>query len=192
MRLLFLLACFLLTTPAYAAEAVFAGGCFWCMEQPFEALKGVSDVQSGYAGGHIENPTYEQVSGGGTGHKEVVQITYDPDKVSYKKLLEVFWRNVDPFDDAGQFCDKGDQYQAAIFVASEEERKLAEKSKAKLEKRFKREIVTQILSAAPFYPAEDYHQNYYQNHPWKYKFYRGGCGRDSRLEEIWGKEAGGH
>ncbi|MCB1625943.1 MAG: peptide-methionine (S)-S-oxide reductase MsrA, partial [Pseudomonadales bacterium] len=145
---------------ANRATAVFAGGCFWCMEKPFDALVGVSDTTSGYAGGHQANPTYEEVSSGTTGHAESIQITYDPAQVSYQQLLEVFWRNVDPFDAAGQFCDRGSQYRSAIFVANTTERQAAEASKAALEKRFARKIATQIVAATTFYPAEDYHQNY--------------------------------
>lgn len=193
MRLILLSAFFVIFAhPVYAAEAIFAGGCFWCMEKPFESLKGVSAVESGYAGGYVENPTYKQVSKGETGHIEVVRVTYDPKKVSYKKLLKVFWRNIDPFDAEGQFCDKGDQYRSAIFINDDKERQLAEESKADLEKRFGETIATEILHTAPFYRAEEYHQDFYIKNAWKYKFYRGGCGRDKRLKEVWGKEAGGY
>jgi peptide-methionine (S)-S-oxide reductase len=170
---------------------VFAGGCFWCMEKPFDGIEGVKSTISGYAGGRTKNPTYEEVSSGATGHIEVVQITYDPAKVSYAKLLDVFWRNVDPFDSRGQFCDKGSQYLSAIFVADSAERQAAEASKQAFEKRFGKPIVTSIQPAATFYAAEDYHQDYYKKNPVRYRYYRGGCGRDNRLEAVWGKEAGG-
>lgn len=194
--MMFLAAVFLLS-PAARAEspalktAIFAGGCFWCMEHPFDRLDGVTDVQSGYAGGGVENPTYKEVSDGGTGHKEVVQVTYDPSKISYARLLEVFWRNIDPFDAQGQFCDKGNQYASAIFTVDEEEKRLAAESKAATEKRFGVAIATEILPGARFWPAEEYHQDYYIKNPWRYKYYRGGCGRDSRLGAVWGDEAGG-
>jgi len=173
------------------ATATFAGGCFWCMEAPFDKLDGVVSTTSGYTGGHVENPSYEAVSGGRTGHTEAIQIAYDPSKVSYEELLRVYWRNVDPLDPAGQFCDKGSQYRSAIFYQNDEQKSLAEASKAALEQsgRFKRPIATQILPAGPFYPAEDYHQDYYQKNPIRYKFYRHGCGRDRRLEALWGAEA---
>jgi peptide-methionine (S)-S-oxide reductase len=171
--------------------AIFAGGCFWCMEGPFEALDGVTDVVSGYSGGRLANPTYEDVGRGGTGHAEVVRVTYDPRKVSYPTLLDVYWRNVDPFDAGGQFCDRGDSYRSEIFVATPEERQLAEASKSALEKRFGRTIATRITGASAFYAAEDYHQDYHRRNPVRYKFYRGGCGRDARLEAVWGKEARG-
>lgn len=192
-----LFALILLTPLAARAEgetlktAVFAGGCFWCMEPPFDRLDGVTDVQSGYAGGHVDNPAYKEVSGGGTGHKEVVQVTYDPAKVSYERLLEVYWRNVDPFDAAGQFCDRGGQYASAIFAADDEEKRAAAESKAAMEKRFGTTIATEILPGAAFWPAEDYHQDYYLENPLRYKYYRGGCGRDKRLKAVWGDEAGG-
>ena len=176
---------------AASATAVFAGGCFWCMEKPFDELVGVTQTLSGYSGGQKLNPTYEQVSAGTTGHAEVVQITYDPSKVSYQQLLDVFWRNVDPFDAGGQFCDRGSQYRSAVFVANASERQAAEASKAALEQRFGRKIATQILPDAKFYAAEDYHQNYYQKNPLRYRYYRGGCGRDNRLEAVWGDEARG-
>ena len=171
------------------AVAIFAGGCFWCMEPPFDELDGVLDTTSGYAGGTKVNPTYKQVSAGGTGHAEVVQVTYDPAKVTYEQLLEVFWRNVDPLDAGGQFCDRGDSYRTGIFVHGEEQRRLAEQSKQALtdSKRFADPIVTEIVDAGPFYPAEDYHQDYYQTNPVRYKFYRWNCGRDQRLAEVWGE-----
>ncbi|TXL69410.1 peptide-methionine (S)-S-oxide reductase MsrA [Vineibacter terrae] len=181
------------TAPSFAqaparAVAVFAGGCFWCMEPPFDKLDGVTATISGYTGGHQANPTYEQVSTGGTGHLEAVRVEYDPARVSYEKLLEVFWRNIDPLDAHGQFCDKGEQYLSAIFVADDQQRAAAEASKAALERSGKLPgpIVTRILPAGAFYPAEDYHQDYYRKNPLKYSYYRWGCGRDARLERLWG------
>ena len=179
------------SSPVALKTVIFAGGCFWCMEHPFDSLEGVTDVKSGFAGGHVDHPTYKQVSAGGTGHRESVQVTYNPAVVSFGKLLDVYWRNVDPFDAAGQFCDKGDQYTAAIFAGNDDERAQAEASKAAMEKRFGKAIATQIVPAAAFWPAEEYHQDYYLKNPWRYKYYRGGCGRDRRLNEIWGDEAGG-
>lgn len=204
-RLLRALAAFLalcLTAPALAdnpgpaadgrtlAVATFAGGCFWCMEADFDKLDGVVSTTSGYTGGNGK-PTYEQVSAGGTGHAEAVRIVYDRNRIDYDRLLDVFWRNVDLLDAGGQFCDRGDQYRSAIFYETEEEKRLAERSKAKLSSsgRFDQPIVTAVVPASPFYPAEDYHQNYYQKNPLKYKFYRFNCGRDRRLEELWGKPA---
>ena len=178
--------------PAAAPRtAVFAGGCFWCMEGPFEKLVGVSDVVSGYAGGRTVNPTYEQVTAGGTGHTEVVRVSYDPAKVSYATLLEIYWRNVDPFDGGGQFCDRGPSYRPEIFVANDEERRLAEQAKANLEKRFGKPIAVRITTAMPFYAAEAYHQDYYLRNPLRYRYYRSGCGRDNRLDKVWGPEARG-
>jgi peptide-methionine (S)-S-oxide reductase len=176
------------TPAAQTAQAIFAGGCFWCMEPPFDKTDGVISTTSGYSGGEKADPTYEQVSEGGTGHYEVVRIEYDPAKVTYRQLLDVFWRNVDPYDAEGQFCDKGDQYRAAIFYADDAEKKQAEDSRAELiaSGRLKEPIATQIIPAKPFYAAEDYHQDYYEKNPLKYKFYRYGCGRDARLEVLWG------
>ncbi len=173
------------------AVATFAGGCFWCMEPPFDKLDGVLATTSGYTGGSKVDPTYEEVSAGGTGHFEAVQITYDPAKVSYDRLLEVFWRNVDPLDAGGQFCDRGEQYRTAIFVHDEEQRRLAEQSKQALvdSKRLDGPIVTEIVTAGPFYPAEEYHQDYYEKNPLRYKFYRWNCGRDQRLAQVWGEQA---
>ncbi len=171
------------------ATATFAGGCFWCMEGPFDELEGVRSTTSGYTGGTKADPTYYQVSAGGTGHVEAVQVVYDPTKVSYDRLLEVFWKNVDPVDDSGQFCDKGSQYEARIFVHDNQQQALAEQSKQVLsaEPKFQATpIVTAIESAQTFYPAEDYHQDYYLKHPLRYKYYRTGCGRDRRLAEVWG------
>ena len=174
------------------AVATFAGGCFWCMEPPFDKLPGVLGTTSGYMGGSRKNPTYEEVSSGTTGHAEVVQVLYDPSKVSYEKLLEVFWVNVDPTVKDRQFCDVGTQYRTAIFVHSPEQRKAAEASKAALEKSkpFKEAIVTPIVDAGDFWPAEDYHQDYYLKNPVRYTYYRTGCGRDARLKQLWGDRAG--
>jgi peptide-methionine (S)-S-oxide reductase len=170
--------------------ATFAGGCFWCMEPPFDALEGVLSTTSGYAGGRVKNPTYEEVSAGGTGHTEVVQVEYDPDVISYHELLDVFWRNIDPTTRNRQFCDRGSQYRSAIFFHDEAQRAAAAQSKEDLErnKPFADPIVTEIVSLDAFYPAEDYHQDYYRKNPLKYKYYRFGCGRDKRLEELWGSE----
>ena len=180
-------------TPAKAdaalAKATFAGGCFWCMEPPYDKLDGVVSTTSGYIGGHTKNPTYEAVSAGGTGHAEAVEITYDPARIGYAKLLEVFWRNIDPTVRNRQFCDIGDQYRSAIFYHDAEQKRLAEQSKAALEKSkpFPQPIVTEIVAAGVFTPAEAYHQDYYLKNPLRYKFYRHRCGRDQRLEELWGK-----
>ncbi len=179
---------------AEQATATFAGGCFWCMEPPFEALAGVTSVTAGYTGGHLANPSYEQVSAGATGHAESVQIVYDPAKVSYQKLLDVFWHNIDPTAVDQQFCDVGTQYRSAIFVHDAGQRKLAEASRDALQAsgRFDKPIATQIVDAGPFYPAEDYHQDYYKKNPIRYRFYRHGCGRDARLAEVWGADAPAH
>jgi peptide-methionine (S)-S-oxide reductase len=171
------------------AKATFAGGCFWCMEPPYDKLDGVLSTISGYAGGKKKNPTYEEVSAGTTGHTEVVQVTYDPKKITYEKLLEVFWRNVDPLTPNRQFCDVGSQYRTAIFYHDEDQKRLAEASKKALSKRFKEPIVTEIVRFTEFFPAEDYHQDYYTKNPLRYKFYRYSCGRDQRLEELWGAAA---
>ena len=170
---------------------MFAGGCFWCMESDFERLNGIEEVVSGYAGGHVENPTYKEVTAGTTGHLEVIKVSYNPKKISYKKLLEVFWVNIDPFDDQGQFCDKGEQYKAAIFYSTEKEKELAIESREKISRKFDQPVVTEILPYSKFYEAEEYHQDYYEKKSWRYSFYRGGCGRDDRLKEVWGKKAGG-
>jgi peptide-methionine (S)-S-oxide reductase len=177
---------------AATAVATFAGGCFWCMEPPYDKLPGVLSTTSGYMGGKKRYPTYEEVSSGITGHAEVVQVAYDPSKVSYEKLLEVFWVNVDPTVDDRQFCDRGTQYRTAIFVHTPEQRKAAEASKAALEKSkpFKEPIVTPIVDAGEFWPAEDYHQDYYLKNPARYTYYRTGCGRDARLKQLWGGKAG--
>ena len=175
-------------TPAATAVAIFAGGCFWCMEPPFDKLPGVKSTISGYIGGRGANPTYEQVSAGRTGHAEAVQVTYDPARVSYATLLTVFWRNIDPVAVDRQFCDAGDQYRSAIFTVGAEQQRLAEASKRALQagKRFDRPIATEIVAASKFYPAEGYHQDYYVKNPLRYKFYRSSCGRDKRLEQVWG------
>jgi peptide methionine sulfoxide reductase msrA/msrB len=171
-------------------KATFAGGCFWCMVPPFEKLEGVTEVVSGYTGGHKKNPTYEEVSAGGTGHLESVEITYDPDKVSYEKLLDVFWRQINPTDADGQFVDRGSSYKSAIFYHNEEQKRLAEESKKKLEAsgRFDKPVVTEIRPAGPFYRAEEYHQDYWKKNPVRYKFYRYNSGRDQFLQKVWGKE----
>lgn len=170
------------------ATAIFAGGCFWCMEPPFDALDGVISTTSGYTSGTQPNPTYAQVSTGKTGHTEALKIVYDPSKVTYEKLLEVFWRNHDPLTANGQFCDKGSQYRAGIYYGTDKEKRLAEASKAAIEKsgRFKQKIVTEIVAATTFYPAEDYHQDYYLKNPIRYKYYSTSCGRARRLNELWG------
>jgi len=176
------------TEPQRSAIATFAGGCFWCVESDFDKVDGVISTTSGYTGGHTANPSYEQVSHGGTGHAEAVEIAYDPAKVSYKKLLDVFWHNIDPLAKDRQFCDHGDQYRSAIFYHDEEQRALAEASKAAVEKRFEQPVATQIVPAGAFYKAEEYHQDYYKKNPIRYKFYRFNCGRDARLEELWSKK----
>lgn len=168
-------------------KATFAGGCFWCMEHTFEEIAGVLSVTSGYTGGRTPNPTYDTVSSGGTGHAEAVEILYDPKKISYEKLLDIFWHNVDPTNANGQFCDYGDQYRSEVFYNNEEQKRLAEQSKAALErsKPFKDPIVTRISPAATFYKAEEYHQDFYKKNPIRYKFYRYNCGRDARLNQLW-------
>jgi len=187
-RALLLAAALVFAGPVVADEAVavFAGGCFWCMEPPYDELDGVNSTTSGYTGGHVANPTYQQVVRGDTGHYESVKITYDPDVISYAELLDVFWHNVDPFDAGGQFCDRGSSYRAAVFYLTPAQQAAVRESKARLEETFGRPVVTQILEADIFYPAEDYHQNYYEKNPVRYKFYRWNCGRDARLETIWG------
>ena len=173
--------------------AIFAGGCFWCMEPPFDKLDGVISTTSGYTGGMRVNPKYEEVSAGRTGHTEALKIVFDPSKVTYEKLLQVFWRNHDPLSAAGQFCDRGSQYRAGIYYATDEEKLQAEASKAAIETsgRFDKPIVTEIVAATPFYPAEEYHQDYYLKNPLRYKIYSTSCGRARRLKELWGEEAGG-
>jgi len=174
-----------------SATATFAGGCFWCMQPPFEKLPGVLSTTVGYTGGHTKNPSYEEVSAGGTGHAESVQIVYDPGKITYEQLLDVFWHNIDPLTREAQFCDHGHQYRSAIFVHDDTQRRLAEESKRRLEesKRFDRPIVTEIVAATDFYPAEDYHQRYHEKNPVRYKVYRWNCGRDQRLKAVWGADA---
>ena len=171
--------------------AIFAGGCFWCMEPPFDKLDGVLSTTSGYTGGKQANPTYKQVSSGRTNHREAVRIEYDPKRVSYDQLLETFWINIDPLDSRGQFCDKGPHYTSAIYGLDEEQFAAAQASKAALESegKLKGDIKTEILSATPFYNAEDYHQDYYKKNPVRYKYYRWGCGRDARLKKLWGEAA---
>lgn len=174
----------------FANKAIFAGGCFWCMESDFEKLDGVTDVVSGFTGGTLKNPTY---NGNHKGHYEAVEITYDPSKITYQDLLDHFWVNIDPFDDSGQFCDKGFSYLSAIFVGNNVEKKLAEASKQKVTEQFPNQtVVTPILSATTFYPIkgeESYHQDYYKNNPLRYKLYRWNCGRDQRLQDIWGDKS---
>ena len=173
------------------AVATFAGGCFWCVESDFDAVPGVVETVSGYTGGTVAHPTYKLVSEGGTGHREAVQIRYDPKQVAYERLLHIFWRSVDPTDDGGQFCDRGESYQTAIFAGNEEERRLADASKEALEQStvLDAPVVTPIEPAGEFYPAEDYHQDYYTKNPFRYRFYRLSCGRDSRVQQVWGKQA---
>jgi peptide-methionine (S)-S-oxide reductase len=175
-----------------ATTAIFAGGCFWCMEPPFDQLEGVKSTESGYIGGRTANPTYEQVSSGSTGHAEAVKVTYDPDLVAYQDLLDVFWRNIDPVDAGGQFCDRGNQYRSAIFYVDDDQKTQALASLDELEMadRFARPVVTEVEAAGTFYPAEDYHQNYYEKNPLRYKYYRYSCGRDERLQEVWGDPTG--
>jgi peptide-methionine (S)-S-oxide reductase len=170
------------------AKATFAGGCFWCMEEAFEEVPGVGSVTSGYIGGQVANPSYEQVSAGKTGHAEAIEVLYDPARVTYSKLLEVFWHNIDPLTPNAQFCDHGSQYRAAVFYHNDEQQKLAAASKQALvdAKRFNAPIVTEIVMATTFYPAEEYHQDYYKKNPLRYKFYKYNCGRAQRLKEVWG------
>jgi len=172
-------------------QATFAGGCFWCMEPPFEKLPGVVSVTAGYTGGTKKNPTYEEVSSGRTGHAEAVEVVYDPSKVAYEQLLEVFWRNIDPTQAYGQFADRGTQYRTAIFYHAEEQKRLAEASKDQLEQsgKFDKPIVTEIAPASTFYPAEEYHQDYYKKHSIHYKLYRAGSGREGFLRTVWGDES---
>lgn len=175
--------------PAFASEtAIFAGGCFWCMEPPFDKLDGVLKTTSGFAGGAAGDATYEKVSSGSTSHLEVLQVTFDPAKVSYDKLLETYWKNIDPVDEKGQFCDKGSQYKSAIFALSPSQEASAKRSLEEIGKKLKRPIATQVLPRAEFYSAEEYHQDYYTKNPIRYKFYRSRCGRDARLKELWGNK----
>ncbi len=177
-------------TKTNTQTAIFAGGCFWCMEYPFEQVKGVTKVLSGYTGGHVKNPTYQQVSSGTTGHFEAIQVTYDPSQVSYEELLRVFWKNIDPTDAYGQFVDQGSQYKTAVFYQNQTQKALAEKTRKELadSKKFSRPIVTEILPASVFYPAEDYHQDFYKKSPVRYKSYSEGSGRKQFIQEYWGKE----
>ncbi len=171
--------------------AVFAGGCFWCVESDFDKIPGVVETISGYTGGHTQNPTYEEVSAGGTGHTEAVQVVYDPAKVSYKALTDGFWHTIDPTTADRQFCDRGSQYRSAIFYSTPEQKQIVEQSKREVEKTksFKAPIVTEIMQATTFYPAEDYHQGYYKRNPLRYNYYRLSCGRDQRLEQLWGSKS---
>ncbi len=177
---------------AQAAEekydvAILAGGCFWCLQPPFDHLDEVISTVVGYTGGHTKNPTYEETSSGKTGHYEAIKVTYDPSKVTFKEILDVFWRNIDPFDAKGQFCDKGSQYRAAVFYLTKEQQETAQTSKKEIETVLEREIATEIIPASDFYNAEEYHQEYYLKNPIRYKFYRYHCGRDKRLKEIFKK-----
>jgi len=192
--LLNLLATTLLSTTAYADNAqktetaIFAGGCFWCMEPPFDKLDGVLSTTSGYTAGHKDKPTYKEVSSGSTGHTEAIQIIFDPEKIAYAELLEVFWKNIDPVAVNHQFCDYGTQYRSGIYYLNAAQEKAAKQSLQQLEenKPFEGKITTEIIAASTFYPAEEYHQDYYQKNPVRYKFYRYSCGRDQRLDELWG------
>jgi peptide-methionine (S)-S-oxide reductase len=178
--------------PPGLAAAIFAGGCFWCEEAAFEGVAGVESVTSGYTGGHVERPSYEHVSAGGTGHVEAIEIVYDPKRVDYERLLDLFWHNVDPLDGGGQFCDRGSQYRSVVFVRDASQRAAAEASKRALEEsgRFDRPIATEIRDAVPFYPAEEHHQDYASKNPIRYRYYRSSCGRDARLTALWGSLAG--
>ena len=172
--------------------AIFAGGCFWCVEQAFDGVEGVVETTSGYTGGTVANPTYKQVSAGGTKHAEAVRVRFDPAKTTYEKLLDAFWRNIDPVDGGGQFCDRGDPYRSAIFVDGAAQKSAAEASRAAVEKKLGDKVATEIVPVAPFYPAEDYHQDYYLKNPVRYKYYKWNCGRAQRLEEIWGPPSKPH
>jgi peptide-methionine (S)-S-oxide reductase len=168
--------------------AIFSGGCFWSAEKAFEHLPGVSSTEVGYTGGHVANPTYEQVSAENTGHFESVKVTFDPAKITYEQLLDVYWHSIDPLDPKGQFCDRGSSYQTAIFYSSPEQQKIAEASKKKMEAKLDKPIMTQIRATSEFFPAEDYHQKYADKNPMRYSLYRNGCGRDERLAEVWGAD----
>jgi peptide-methionine (S)-S-oxide reductase len=176
------------TSGPQTAKAIFAGGCFWSVERFFDKVDGVVSTTSGYAGGTKKNPTYEEVVTGTTGHVESVEVAYDPKKVSYEKLVDAFWHNIDPFTSNGQFCDFGNQYQTVIFYSDETQKRLAEKSKKEIQERFKKPVATRIVAASQFYPAEDYHQDFHIKNPERYERYRIGCGRDRQLAQIWGKE----
>ena len=171
--------------------ATFAGGCFWCVESDFDGVPGVVRTISGYTGGQVENPTYRQVSSDTTGHREAVQIYYDPDRIAFVDLLEIFWRTIDPTDAGGQFCDRGQSYTTAVFTNSDEQRRVADSSKKMIESSgvLEQPVVTTIEIAGPFYPAEDYHQDYYKKNPLRYRFYRFSCGRDARVKDLWGEQA---
>lgn len=185
----------LLSAPVSATDqqeaAIFAGGCFWCMEPPFDRLDGVISTTSGYTSGHKKSPSYREVSAGRTGHTEAIEIIFDPSRITYPELLEVFWKNIDPVAVNRQFCDSGSQYRSGIYYRDESQKKAAIDSLRRLEsnKPFKEDIATEVVAASTFYPAEDYHQDYYQKNPLRYKYYRFSCGRDNRLEELWGKSA---
>lgn len=180
------------TQPAHTQTAIFAGGCFWCMEQAFEQVEGVVEAVSGYTGGHVPDPTYEQVGSGGTGHVEAVKVIYNPDRVSYRALLKTYWHNVDPTDPNGQFCDQGPSYRPVIFVANQHQRQLATQSKQALKNNpdAPSPILVPIVEVSEFWRAEDYHQDYYRKNPIRYHYYKWACGRADRLEELWGKQAG--
>ena len=177
-------------TDKKTGKAIFAGGCFWCMEPPFDKLDGVISTTSGYTDGHQKNPTYKQVSAGGSGHTEAIEIVFDPAKVSYEKLLEVFWLNIDPVNAKGQFCDFGTQYRTGIYYLNDEQQKLAVASLKSIKSKLNKPLATELKAASKFYPAEDYHQNYYQVNPVRYNYYRWSCGRDQRLKQLWGEQAG--
>ena len=191
-RFVFLVLGLALALPIHAQKtekATFAAGCFWCTEEAFEKVPGVISAVSGYIGGTVKNPTYQQVSGGTTGHAEAVEIVYDPAKVTYAKLLDTFWHNIDPLAKDKQFCDTGNEYRTAIFYFDDEQKKLAEETKKKVEAKFApKQVYTQIVQATEFYKAEDYHQDFYKKNEARYKFYRWNCGRDQRLEQLWGKK----
>jgi peptide-methionine (S)-S-oxide reductase len=188
MKIRMMFAALLLVAPLHAAQlekAIFAGGCFWCTQSDLQKVPGVVSVISGYTGGRVPKPSYEEVSAGGTGHRESVEVTYDPQKISYAKLLDVFWHNIDPTDNQGQFCDKGPEYRSAVFYLNESQRQLALASMEAVRERFGT-IYTDILPSGPFYRAEEYHQDYHKKNPVRYHFYRFNCGRDQRLRELWG------
>ena len=184
-----LLSLWLLGGSAHAEQAIFAGGCFWCLDYDFETVAGVQSVGSGYTGGHLPNPDYKRVSSGGTGHYEAIEVSYDPTIVSYSELLAIYWVNIDPLDGEGQFCDRGDSYRSALFPLNDEQREAAIHSKAAAQKRLGATVVTRIIDAKTFYPAEEYHQDYHQKNPLRYKYYRWGCRRDDRLQTLWGSDA---
>lgn len=184
----FTLSILFLSLPAHSIEriAVFAGGCFWCMEEAYEKVYGVTEVVSGYSGGRTTDPTYQKVTGGNTGHHEAVQVYYDDTKVNYEELLQVFWTNIDPLDDGGQFCDRGSSYKSALFYLDDEQLKLARSSLTEVNKKLSRKVVTPLLKFDRFYAAEDYHQDYYKTNPVRYKYYKTVCGRPARLQQLWG------